>query len=530
MGSAASALGGGLNGTCTPPHGPAPRRRPRQETGHHGDGDPAEQPRRGLDATLNEPPPPAAVTAARSRGDCVQLKHQGSQVVLCLCKRRRLEHLEGPPGATVLRWRRAVQSLVVCVPEESKVVLRCNDLNADIAEIPERGLPLLRLLARLQRLAVRAAVPHSLWPAVDRAGITQDGAQVVATRCLECGELLAEAPTFCPVTGAIHSQFGWTPEDHEGAAQLARAVAQEQGQNLSGRPPDEEMREAVSRDDWVEYAVEGGSRHRLVYVRSGRLEKYVNGEWDRPVSSLEVPHVGSRALRDTHLTVVSGCLLPPASCQDVLSRVAQLADRAQVPHNLWDHVRRGSDAGPPQAGQRFRAQRPPSVSDSQMLHQGEATSMRVRRRLSGPSEGATTPASRPARSPPFPVERMINSPGGPGDSGPSRTPERPPFDDAAELGGSVLVLPAAAIPFCGNHSSCSVGDHPDPQAEDVGDDCLVNGWKHGIAEECCVCLEEQKNTVLMPCRHLCVCSHCAQVLTHCPLCRFDVCHRLEVWV
>lgn len=39
---------------------------------------------------------------------------------------------------------------------------------------------------------------------------------------------------------------------------------------------------------------------------------------------------------------------------------------------------------------------------------------------------------------------------------------------------------------------------------------------------CVVCLEENKNTLLMPCNHLCMCSNCAAGVGTCPMCRETV--------
>eukprot|EP01062_Namystynia_karyoxenos_P016354 TRINITY_DN1595_c1_g1_i1.p1 TRINITY_DN1595_c1_g1~~TRINITY_DN1595_c1_g1_i1.p1 ORF type:complete len:360 (+),score=99.58 TRINITY_DN1595_c1_g1_i1:117-1196(+) len=46
---------------------------------------------------------------------------------------------------------------------------------------------------------------------------------------------------------------------------------------------------------------------------------------------------------------------------------------------------------------------------------------------------------------------------------------------------------------------------------------------------CCVCLDADKDTVLLPCRHLCVCSDCSLELRSCPLCRARVRHRVKVY-
>ncbi|AKN81071.1 Inhibitor of apoptosis 1 [Lonomia obliqua multiple nucleopolyhedrovirus] len=49
--------------------------------------------------------------------------------------------------------------------------------------------------------------------------------------------------------------------------------------------------------------------------------------------------------------------------------------------------------------------------------------------------------------------------------------------------------------------------------------------------ECTVCLEHQRDTVLLPCRHFCVCSQCYFSLDQkCPTCRQDVSDFIKVFV
>jgi len=52
-------------------------------------------------------------------------------------------------------------------------------------------------------------------------------------------------------------------------------------------------------------------------------------------------------------------------------------------------------------------------------------------------------------------------------------------------------------------------------------------------EDCSVCLTEKKNTVLLPCHHLCVCDSCALVLTttinKCPICRSLIRSMIQVF-
>lgn len=42
---------------------------------------------------------------------------------------------------------------------------------------------------------------------------------------------------------------------------------------------------------------------------------------------------------------------------------------------------------------------------------------------------------------------------------------------------------------------------------------------------CVACLVEEKSTILEPCSHLCMCTACAQRITHCPICRTAIIAR-----
>jgi hypothetical protein len=55
----------------------------------------------------------------------------------------------------------------------------------------------------------------------------------------------------------------------------------------------------------------------------------------------------------------------------------------------------------------------------------------------------------------------------------------------------------------------------------------------GDADEarlCVVCISEQKDTVLVPCGHCCICSTCAASLSTCPMCRSKIQLRQRVFV
>uniref|UniRef100_A0A7S2DAG0 RING-type domain-containing protein n=1 Tax=Octactis speculum TaxID=3111310 RepID=A0A7S2DAG0_9STRA len=46
---------------------------------------------------------------------------------------------------------------------------------------------------------------------------------------------------------------------------------------------------------------------------------------------------------------------------------------------------------------------------------------------------------------------------------------------------------------------------------------------------CVVCLDSLKTTLLLPCSHLCLCSTCAPLVTHCPVCRTPIQDRKAVY-
>lgn len=56
----------------------------------------------------------------------------------------------------------------------------------------------------------------------------------------------------------------------------------------------------------------------------------------------------------------------------------------------------------------------------------------------------------------------------------------------------------------------------------------------GMGKECVICLTEPRDTAVFPCRHLCMCSECAQALrlqsNKCPICRQPVEKLIEIKV
>lgn len=64
-------------------------------------------------------------------------------------------------------------------------------------------------------------------------------------------------------------------------------------------------------------------------------------------------------------------------------------------------------------------------------------------------------------------------------------------------------------------------------ATSAGDDDLLIGLvEEGEGKECLICLSEPRNTIIMPCGHMCVCSDCGDQINkksnNCPICRATI--------
>jgi len=56
--------------------------------------------------------------------------------------------------------------------------------------------------------------------------------------------------------------------------------------------------------------------------------------------------------------------------------------------------------------------------------------------------------------------------------------------------------------------------------------------KNEGGRECIICMSDSRDTVMLPCRHMCLCNKCAEELRHqsnmCPLCRSKIKHMVEI--
>lgn len=68
----------------------------------------------------------------------------------------------------------------------------------------------------------------------------------------------------------------------------------------------------------------------------------------------------------------------------------------------------------------------------------------------------------------------------------------------------------------------------------IGNSVEGDGDANDPGKECVICLSEPRDTTVLPCRHMCMCSECAKVLryqtTRCPICRQPVERLLEIKV
>lgn len=48
--------------------------------------------------------------------------------------------------------------------------------------------------------------------------------------------------------------------------------------------------------------------------------------------------------------------------------------------------------------------------------------------------------------------------------------------------------------------------------------------------ECCICMENSRNAVLLPCSHFCCCSECSMNQDMCPICKEEITLRIKVYL
>ncbi|KAI9351109.1 hypothetical protein DFJ73DRAFT_831623 [Zopfochytrium polystomum] len=49
------------------------------------------------------------------------------------------------------------------------------------------------------------------------------------------------------------------------------------------------------------------------------------------------------------------------------------------------------------------------------------------------------------------------------------------------------------------------------------------------SEQCVVCMQNRRDTVLMGCRHLVLCLECSEAVRDCPVCRATISSRIPIF-
>jgi len=68
--------------------------------------------------------------------------------------------------------------------------------------------------------------------------------------------------------------------------------------------------------------------------------------------------------------------------------------------------------------------------------------------------------------------------------------------------------------------------------ENILDSCIIHVRKTKEASQmlCCICLEETKSILFLPCKHICACKTCALTVDRCPLDQIKIDQRIETFM
>lgn len=116
-----------------------------------------------------------------------------------------------------------------------------------------------------------------------------------------------------------------------------------------------------------------------------------------------------------------------------------------------------------------------------------------------------------------------------------RQPAQQPRDHVPQNPQPPPIQQAIRVPF---NNANELQQVPRPQAQMAIPKLIIEGPKPmDLSDDpvqkdqdeddklCCVCMELPKNTLLMPCKHLCVCSTCN--VNTCPLCRTVITNKID---
>ena len=101
------------------------------------------------------------------------------------------------------------------------------------------------------------------------------------------------------------------------------------------------------------------------------------------------------------------------------------------------------------------------------------------------------------------------------------------------LGAVALVLPLAAGAFCtqpADKYSVLARRVATAASNEAEVQCIIlDAMVPNHSDECIICMEEPRQTVLMPCGHMLACATCAAQLDDCPTCRKRITSRVRVY-
>jgi len=102
--------------------------------------------------------------------------------------------------------------------------------------------------------------------------------------------------------------------------------------------------------------------------------------------------------------------------------------------------------------------------------------------------------------------------------------------------GPEIVQITVGCTLCNDHR-VTIIDQENPNS--IQDDVKKTIGSQSIEENACInqslciiCMENIKSTVLLPCKHLCVCEECSlnPQLVACPICRDKIIDKLKVYM
>ena len=535
---------------------------------------------------LGDEPPSAAISAAATRGDVVALRgSDGELISLSLCKRKRLEYsVDG-------KWIKALDRLTVETGDDDTIRLRSRRMR--IISSPWND-QINGLLVSTARLCDVASISHNLWGVVQISDAQHElrcmscGLQynTAPPFCSATGRVhppqlwyrsTGERPPLPPPAWNDATQLPAgssqvLPHVNPGTRSMMAPIAQIVS---DCKQLDSHLLTFINKD-CRPCAFLLTNPHRLEYFESKQIPSTfltpdipastpsVLREEDAAVPSNWVcsfMHCETPSLEDGKLILqkskgLSVTINMPVD-SDFLTRLGELCDNALVTHNMWclDEVTRpqtwpcpaclfknnDSDqckvcgASRPQVNLVSTPVATPSLSHIFTPPPGVSVT---------PGKAFLPPPMNLDPSPgPLKVIRNLASP----ILSPTTLPDISP-----EVAVSGYTLPPSLDPgfrkFALGRENRACSPSSSFSDDDYDDDCdiisteseegaplspgreLVQDVSQTKIKECCVCLSSLKNTVLMPCRHLCICSSCGPIITVCPLCHKGVTHRLQVWV